>query len=316
DTYHQTPSTHIIDGIHFFQCANQVIPHFQCIIDKLFLFNHLQHGKSRHRGKVVAPKGCPQHPAPRLNVRVNENSSHREPIAHALGRSDQVRLDAGVLVGKEFSCSAVTGLYLIEDKHRSVLNTPGFQRSEKSIIRNLNPTDALNSLDDHCRDVFVQRSVQRTFIIEGKEHNFMACVEMRNYFGIVRSRYRAGGTTVEGFFEGNDLLSTRHEGSDLQRIFICFRSRVAEKQIIIRISGYPSEHFGKLTLKGILNAVGVKTDAFKLMFESCDVMRVTVTDRNYRVTSIQIEVLGALFIPNPGSFRLRRCNIKQRVYVE
>src|SRR5690606_6850373 len=131
---------------------------------------------------------------------------------------------AGVLVGKEFSCSAVTGLYLIEDKHGSVFNAPGFQCSEKRIIRNLNATDALNSLDDHCRDVIVQRSVQCTFIIEGKEHNFMACVEGRNYFRIVRSRYRTGSTTVKGFFERNDLLSARHEGSDLQRIFICFRS--------------------------------------------------------------------------------------------
>ena len=88
----------------------------------------------------------------------------------------------------------------------------------------MDSTYTLNSLDDHRRDAIVEGRCQRVLIVKRNEFNFMARVEGRNDLRVIGGSNGAGGTTVEGFFESDDLPSAGDKRSNFKRVFIGFSS--------------------------------------------------------------------------------------------
>src|SRR5687768_5495401 len=89
-----------------------------CIINQLFSVKYLKHGQACRRCEIISAESSSQHAAPWLYIRVYEQSSDRKTIAHSLCRSDEVGSYICVLVCKEFSCTPVSRLDLIEDEQR------------------------------------------------------------------------------------------------------------------------------------------------------------------------------------------------------
>ena len=112
---------------------------------------------------------------------------------------------------KKFASSSVSGLNFIQDKQGSILATLFVQESEKSILRNLNSADTLNTFNNYGRH-FIRQSIGKgLLIIEWNKFNCMSRIKGRDYLGIVSCRHCTGSTAVEGLPESNDLVPTSNK---------------------------------------------------------------------------------------------------------
>lgn len=106
------------------------------------------------------------------------------------------------------------------------------------------------------------------------------------------------------------------ERREFQRILICLRAGVDEKQLIVIIARHLSEHLGKPLLERIDYRVGVKHEPRSLLVDSLDHYGMAMSHRYYGMTSIQVEVFGAVVVVDMASPAFYYLYVEKRIYVK
>src|SRR5450432_566864 len=106
------------------------------------------------------------------------------------------------------------------------------------------------------------------------------------------------------------------KGSKLHGVFICLRSGIAKKKLVILFPGNLSQFIGELLLQRNPYRVGIKRYLVQLMRDPGNKMRVSMTDRNHGMAAIHVEVLPAPVVPEIRSLGACDRDIVYRIYVE
>ena len=111
-------------------------------------------------------------------------------------------------------------------------------------------------------------------------------------------------------------LSARSKRCQLQGILIGLSTAIAEEELIVRIARQLAQLLGQLNLQAIHHSIRVEANLRELVGDFLDIMGVSVTNRNHSVTTIEVEVLHTILIPQIGSLGLHRLHIEQRIYIK
>src|SRR5690606_36997578 len=103
---------------------------------------------------------------------------------------------------------------------------------------------------------------------------------------------------MERFRKGNNLFSLIMERRQSQRVLVCFSTRVTKKERILFLTRHFPQQLGKLLLNRNLNRIRIKTNSVQLRLQCFNLMWLRVSNRNHRVTTIQIKVFVTLAIPD------------------
>ena len=144
----------------------------------------------------------------------NEYSAHREAVADAFGYSDDVGAYAEPLVGEEATAASVAALYLVADKHCSVLLAELMQALGKLGCGQLDAANALNALQDDSA------------------HVALAQLNLR----VVRCFHGERRASVESLLTREDARATVVERSQLQGVLVGLGTAVDEKQLIVVVA--------------------------------------------------------------------------------
>ena len=99
---------------------------------------------------------------------------------------------------------------------------------------------------------------------------------------------------MEGFAKHEQSAAASGKRCQLYGIFICFRARVAEKQLIIGIARHLSQYVGQTLLKRVDHRVGVKPRRGHLTAHRINVAGMSVTYGDHGMTSVEIEIFCAV----------------------
>jgi len=158
--------------------------------------------------------------------------------------------------------------------------------------------------------------LQRRLVIERQTNDIIRLIDRRDDRRIVRCGHRQRRPSMKGFAKGYHLFPAIVETGQFQRILIGLRSGVAKEEAIIGPAGYPAELFGQLFLKRNMNGIGIEPYLVQLVGDPLDIMRMSMTDRNDRMATIQIEILLPFLVPHIGAFCLYDSDIIDRINVE
>ena len=247
---HQSASAHFFDLREFLEFFQQVVADCFCIFYQIVLFDDVHYGKSCRAGQVISAECSSQLSVDGLEHRADQYSCHRESVSDAFGYGDDVWLDMVVLMGKEFSATAVSTLDFVQNQNRSGFGTNLAKFLHKFGSRYFDTAHSLYSFDDNSAYVtFRQFLLHRFDVIQREIGHMTVVVDRSNDGGVVCSLHCKGCTSVEGFAERNDFGASVIERSQLQRVFIGFGSAVDQKQRVIFITGNLSQSFGYLLLQ-------------------------------------------------------------------
>ena len=150
---HEALSAHLAYAGQMFQLVHEVRTHGGGILDKVFAFDYVEHGKSRGAGQMVSAEGGAEHSVDGFENRADEHGAHGEAVGDSLGHGDEVGADAGVLMGKETAAAPVAGLYLVEDEDGAGGGTKVAQALQILGSGQHDSPDALYAFDDDGADV-------------------------------------------------------------------------------------------------------------------------------------------------------------------
>src|SRR5690606_24327394 len=130
---------------------------------------------------------------------MQQYSANRESVAHSLGCGDEIGFHAGKLMGKEFACSPIARLNLIENKQSRIFLARLLNMTEKGIVRDLNSANSLDSFDNNCSDITAHHRIKRCNIIKRCECYLVPGVKGCNNLGIIRRSHRTRSTSMKCF---------------------------------------------------------------------------------------------------------------------
>ena len=92
------------------------------------------------------------------------------------------------------------------------------------------------------------------------------------------------------------------ETGEFQCILVGLSTTVDQEKAIVLITAYFSESLSQLLLQGVDDTVGVETNLLHLVIDSLNIMRMTVTNADDSMTSIEVKILLSFIVPYAGSF--------------
>ena len=159
---HESLPADLLDNVGGGDCGLEIIACCEGIVHEVLLLHYLQHGNGRSHCRIVASESGSQHSLHRLELRGNQDAAAREAVCDALAHGDDVGPDSVPLVGEEFSGPSVTALHLVENQHCAVFPADIAELEHEALVRDIDASAALYSLDDHgcnisCADFLLHR---------------------------------------------------------------------------------------------------------------------------------------------------------------
>ena len=203
-----------------------------------------------------------------------------------------------VLMGKEFSATAVSTLDFVQNQNRSGFGTNLAKFLHKFGSRYFDTAHSLYSFDDNSAYVtFRQFLLHRFDVIQREIGHMTVVVDRSNDGGVVCSLHCKGCTSVEGFAERNDFGASVIERSQLQRVFIGFGSAVDQKQRVIFITGNLSQACSHFLLQLVDNRVGIKAKGCYLIADHLHIVGMRVSDGDDGMASVEVQIFRTVLIP-------------------
>ena len=152
----------------------------------MFFLHNVENGDGSGTGQVVSAEGCSQLPIDRSKLRTDQDTCHRESVADTFGYSDEIRTDAAVLVGEEFSASAITGLDFVKNQDGSCFVACLAKCLHECRSGNLNAAYSLDTFDDDGTYVtFGQFGLHGFCVVQRKVSDMSVVIDRCNDFRIV-----------------------------------------------------------------------------------------------------------------------------------
>ena len=101
---------------------------------------------------------------------------------------------------------------------------------------------------------------------------------------------------MESMAKRDDLLLASVERSELERILVCLGTRVDEEELEIVVAAHLAQLLSELHLKRVLDGIAIETELGSLLLHCLQITRMTVTDRDYGMTSVEVEILLTLVV--------------------
>ena len=247
----------------------------------------------------------------------DQHAADREAVAHAFGRGDQVRADAGSLVGEEATRASVARLYFVEDKLRAGFARRRAQFAQEVVRGAVDAGDALDALDDDggelTRGEFRARGSD---VVQRYEFHVGRAVEGGRDRGVVRRGDGARGAAVERLGKGQHLRAAGVERSQFQGVLVRLRSRIAEEEAVIVVARCAAQFFGQGGLERVLDRVGIESQPCGLLREGPYVVGLRMADRDDGMAAVEVEVFGACRVVDEAAFAPDGLYGIERIYVE
>ena len=107
---------------------------------------------------------------------------------------------------------------------------------------------------------------------------------------------------MERMLHGEHPAAPIVETGEFQCILVGLSTTVDQEETIVLITAYFSESLSQLLLQGVDDTVGVETNLLHLVIDSLNIMRMTVTNADDSMTSIEVKILLSFIVPYAGSF--------------
>ena len=107
---------------------------------------------------------------------------------------------------------------------------------------------------------------------------------------------------MESMLHGEHPAAPIVETGEFQCILVGLSTTVDQEKAIVLITAYFSESLSQLLLQGVDDTVGVETNLLHLVIDSLNIMRMTVTNADDSMTSIEVKILLSFIVPYAGSF--------------
>ena len=285
--YHQATASHFLDAGNLFQFREQVFAHFSCVLHQLLFLEDFEHGDGSGAAEVVAAEGGAQHSVHGFEGFATNERAHGVTVANAFCHGHDVGFDATPLMRKEFSRTAVTALYLVEDEHHAGFAGQLAQLLHKFRGRNLDAAHALNAFYDHGCHIAFGNFRPHGFNVAKWHDGYVGCgIHGCLYLGIVGGFHRERGASVECLAEGYHAWLSGVKRCQFHRILVGFGSGVDEKQLIVGVAANAAQFFCQFHLQAIHHRIAVKHQLLGLAFEGFHVVRVAVAHRNHGMAAI------------------------------
>ena len=198
-------------------------------------------------------------------------------------------------MGKELPRTAISTLYLVEDQKCAVFLRQCAQVSHKLIIGHLYASYTLDTLNnDSGKFLGGKLLLNGCQIIKGDELHVGRFIERCLYLRIIRYGHCTRGAAVKGVAESQYLSFARVEGGELHCVLIGFSSAVAQEELIVVISARFSQAISQFDLEAVDDGVRVKAQ-FADLFRYClYVVRMSMTNGDDSMSTVQIEILCPL----------------------
>ena len=121
---------------------------------------------------------------------------------------------------------------------------------------------------------------------------------------------------MEGFAECEDFWLSCVEGGNFHRIFVRFRSAVAEEKGVVVVAAYLSQPLCEFPLEGVLHGIGVESQFAQLLADFLHVMRMAVAYRDYCMASVQVGVFHSVLVPKFCVTAFYRLDVPKFIYFE
>src|SRR6476469_6478700 len=106
------------------------------------------------------------------------------------------------------------------------------------------------------------------------------------------------------------------KGSQLQSIFICFRSTIHQDKLVVFFSTECGKLVCQFFLNWNMNGIGIKSNSVQLFFNPFHPMRMGMTNTDHSMASVHIKVLSTLVIPYIRTFGFYNGDVIQRIDVK
>ena len=256
------------------------------------------------QARWLPPKVVPSSPGRASKWGRDQHAADREAVAHAFGRGDQVRADAGSLVGEEATRASVARLYFVEDKLRAGFARRRAQFAQEVVRGAVDAGDALDALDDDggelTRGEFRARGSD---VVQRYEFHVGRAVEGGRDRGVVRRGDGARGAAVERAWK-RPAPSCGRCGTEasFRGVLVRLRSRVAEEEAVIVVARCAAQFFGQGGLERVLDRVGIESQPCGLLREGPYVVGLRMADRDDGMAAVEVEVFGACRVVDEAAF--------------
>ena len=208
-----------------------------------------------------------------------------------------------VLVGEELAAAAVSALDFVEDEDGARRRALLPQCLHEGRVGHLDAAHALDSFNNHGADVALAKLGAHGFrVVQGQVGDVSAGIDRGDDFRVVRHLHGQGCASVEGLGEADDACPPVVEGGQLQRILVGFRAAVDEEQLIVVVAARLAQPFGQLHLQFVDDRVGVEAQHGHLLADHLHIVRMGMADGDDGMAAVEVEVLGALVVPDVAAF--------------
>ena len=107
---------------------------------------------------------------------------------------------------------------------------------------------------------------------------------------------------MERVLHSEHTATTVVETGELECILVGLSTTVDEEEAIVFIAAYLSKALSELLLQGVDDTVGVESDLLNLIVDSLDIMRMTMSNADDSVTTVEVEILLSFIVPYAGTF--------------
>ena len=92
------------------------------------------------------------------------------------------------------------------------------------------------------------------------------------------------------------------ETGELERVLVGLGATVDKKEAVVLVAAYLSEAISQLLLQTVDDTVGIEAYLLHLVVGRLDIMRMTMTDADDSMTSVEVEILLSFIVPYAGTF--------------
>ena len=150
--------------------------------------------------------------------------------------------------------------------------------------------------DDSCHIAIGNRSLDALDVAEFEEIDWEGGIDRCLNLWVLGHIDSSRSATMESMAKGDDLLLASVERSELERILICLGTRVDEEELEIVVSAHLAQLLCEFHLKRVLDGIAIETELGSLLLHCLQITRMTVTDRDYGMTSVEVEILLTLVV--------------------
>ena len=222
-----------------------------------------------------------------------------------------------MLMGKELTASTIATLNFVANQNGIMLVAQLTQSLQEFSADHTDTAYTLNALYDTGTNIILLYLLLPSLdIIEGKICYMSVGIDGGNNLGIVGCLNSQRGTAVKSLLQGKHTGTTIVEGRELQCILVSLSTRVDKEQTIVLIAASLTQALCKLLLQRVLYRVAIEAQLSHLAADSLYIMWMSVTNADYGVSAIQVQILLSLTIPHMTTLATFYGYIKEWIYIK